>query len=102
MLGFALALILGGLNVSSMPFAAIQEAIAPYGYVYSGDCGVATPADIGRYCTKESAAHGTVHAYLLGRTFSEFSAWVFIQQQGDEWISLGVVGYDETTTVPWP
>jgi hypothetical protein len=100
MLGFALALILGGLNVVSTSFAAIQQAITPY--VYAGNCASATPANIGQYCSKEVATHGDIHAYLVGRTFSEYSTWVFIQQQGDEWISLGVVGYDETTTVPWP
>jgi hypothetical protein len=101
MLGFAIAFIFG-LNVAATPAGAIQQAIQPYGYVYSGDCGVATPADIGRYCSKESAVHEPVHAYLVGRTFSEYSIWVFIQQQGDEWIPLGTVAYDQSNVIPWP
>jgi hypothetical protein len=101
MLGFAIAFIFG-LNVATTPAGAIQQAITPYGYVYSGDCEVATPANIGQYCSKEAAEHGPVHAYLVGRTFSEFSAWVFIQQMGDEWVPLGAVGYNETNVIPWP
>jgi hypothetical protein len=101
MLALAFAFILG-LNVATSPAAAIQQAIAPYGYVYSGDCALAVPADIGLYCSREVGNHGPVHAYLLGRTFSEFSAWVFLQQVGDEWVPLGAVGYDETNVIPWP
>jgi hypothetical protein len=99
MLAIALAFFLG-LNVAATPAGAIQQAIAPY--VYSGDCATATPANIGQYCSREVGNHGPVHAYLVGRTFSEFSAWVFVQQQGDEWIPLGTVGYDETNVIPWP
>jgi hypothetical protein len=101
MLALALAFFLG-LNAGATPAAAIQQTVAPYGYVYSGDCADATRANVGQYCSSEVGAHGPVHAYLVGRAFSEFSAWVFVQQVGDEWVPLGAWSYDETNIIPWP
>ncbi len=74
--------------------------------VYAGDCAATeSPRDIGKVCSKFIAQRGALRAYLVGRTFSEFSAWVFVEQTRDGWIPLGTAPLDfaaPVLVVPWP
>lgn len=92
-----------GVSTTPNPIATVRLAIANGGGAYAGDCESTTPSDVGQYCSKFSAEHYPVRAYLIGPTFSEFTAWLFIQQIGEnEFISLGFTPYDESNIIPWP
>lgn len=74
--------------------------------VYAGDCAATvSPRDIGKVCSKFIAQRGSLRAYLLGRTFSEFSSWVFVEQTRAGWAPFGTAPLDfaaPSLVVPWP
>lgn len=86
--------------------AAVQAAVEAVGDVYAGDCGqTVSPRDAGKVCSRLVAEHGGVIAYLVGRTFSEFSRWVFVAAEGAQsWRVAGSVPLDFFGPVepPWP
>jgi hypothetical protein len=86
--------------------AAVALAAAGSGSGYAGDCAATrSPDDIGKACSKSVAQRGNARAYLIGRTFSEFSAWVFVQQNAAGWQLIGTQHFDgsmSSPTVPWP
>ncbi|HTE87307.1 MAG TPA: hypothetical protein VK821_21570 [Dehalococcoidia bacterium] len=88
------------------PEAAVAHAVQAQNAVYSGDCAAAiSPEDLGKLCSKFVAQNGTLRAYLVGRTFSEFSQWVFIQQSADGWRPVIAAPFDGTALapqIPWP
>ena len=98
------------------PDAAIQSFSSPEGAVcavvqagdsvYAGDCAATeSPRDIGKVCSKYIAQRGTMRAYLIGRTFSEFSSWVFVEQKRDGWVVVTTTPLDfaaPSLVVPWP
>ena len=88
------------------PEAAAGLALAAYGNIFAGECtATRSPEDIGKLCSKFVARCGNVRAYVAGRTFSEFSLWVFVRQTPDGWYPAGTLPLDQSATsltVPWP
>jgi hypothetical protein len=87
------------------PVAAVGEAVQTGGASYAGDCSTTTPADIGADCSKFVASEGTLQAYMIGPTFSEFTDWVFVEQNQSGWIPVGSAAFHDTAgaqQVPWP
>ena len=94
------------LAASTTPEAALAQLVAGTGASYAGDCSTTrAPEDIGKVCSRFVAARATLRAYMLGRTFSESSAWAFVQQVGGGWEPAGTVPLDPYAAngeVPWP
>ena len=74
--------------------------------MYAGDCSATvSPRDIGKTCSKLGDERGDLRAYLIGRTFSEFSRWVFVRRDRDGWRTAGTAPLDffaPSLDVPWP
>ena len=95
---------------ASASAATAQEAIAQLvqarGERYAGLCEqTRSPEDIGKVCSRPIESRGDLHAHLIGRTFSEFSTWVFLERQSDGWTVVETEPldfHDLTGTVPWP
>src|SRR5687767_5303506 len=65
--------------VAPSPEAAVRTAVELSGDVYAGDCAATiSPRDAGKVCSRLVAEQDGARAYLTGRTFSEFSRWVFV------------------------
>jgi hypothetical protein len=92
--------------VQPTPEAAIGAFVQATGDEYAGLCEqTRSPADIGKVCSKLIEQRGTVQAHLIGRTFSEFSTWVFVTPQDSGWTVLGTETLDFLDTsgsIPWP
>jgi len=89
------------------PEVALQRSIEQRGAVYAGDCaGTSSPRDVGASCSRLVAEEDGVQAYLVGRTFSEFSHWLFLTRAGDgRWLVKAEIPLDfnaATLEVPWP
>lgn len=90
--------------------ATASEAVAAYitanGAAYAGACDDAvSPRDIGKLCSRFVEQRGAQRAYLIGRTFSEYDAWVFVSQTGGGWEVRGTAPLDfndMSLTIPWP
>lgn len=85
--------------------AAVRQAVEAQGGAYAGDCAAAvSPGDVGKVCSRFIAEQSATRAYLIGRTFSEFSAWVFVAPAGDSWMVAGTAPLDffGGVDVPWP
>ena len=85
---------------------AVRQAVQATGAVYAGDCAATrSPADLGKVCSKLVEERESQRAYLTGRTFSEFSEWVFVEQTAGGWVLAGSAPLDFFATsieVPWP
>src|SRR5205814_1297935 len=85
--------------------AAVAQFVQATGASYAGDCAATrSPDDLGKVCSRFVAERGNRRAYLLGRTFSEFSAWAFVQQGAEGWTVVSTAPLDLTDTsdaVPW-
>jgi hypothetical protein len=108
-LAFALALtpaLAGAASLTPSPSAegAVAVAVTDLGANYAGDCaGMLAPDDLGRVCSKLIGQQGNVRAYLVGPAFSEFTAWVFVEQVSTGWYPLNTAPYsDSTAVIPWP
>ena len=88
------------------PEAAVQQVVAAGGAVYAGDCAsTRAPDDIGHVCATFIAERAGLQAYLVGRTFAEFSGWVFVARQGGGWQVAGTAPldfFDTSGRIPWP
>jgi hypothetical protein len=73
---------------------------------YAGACAATqSPVDHGAYCATFVAEQSGLRAYLIGRTSSEFSEWVFIANRGGGWRVLGTAPFnfvDTSGRIPWP
>jgi hypothetical protein len=91
---------------AATPEAAIRQIVLGTGLAYAGDCATTrSPEDTGKICSKFVAAQGGMRAYLIGRTFSEFSRWAFVRQTPAGWQSAGTVTLDLSASdavIPWP
>ena len=91
---------------ATTPEAALEQLVRATGAVYAGDCATTrSPEDIGKICSRFVAERDSRRAYMLGRTFSEFSAWAFVQQVAGGWEPAGTAPLDPFATsvvVPWP
>jgi hypothetical protein len=98
-------------SVEQTPAAvSADQAVAQYvegtGADYAGDCAsTRSPQDVGKVCSKFIEERAGVRAYLIGRTFSEFSTWVFVEQTTAGWTVKAVTPldfFDTSGTIPWP
>ena len=84
----------------------VRQASEPAGGVYAGPCAATRSSeDIGKLCARFVAEQAGLHAYLVGRTFSEFSHWVFVAQTATGWQPAGMVPLDffaPLSDIPWP
>lgn len=114
-LGLAAAVMLfglacGGADASTTATATPQDAIAALvqsnGDRFAGTCeSTRSPDDIGKVCARFIDEREGLQAYLTGRTFSEFSTWVFVGQRDGGWTVLATAPldfHDMTMTIPWP
>lgn len=102
----------GGRDVdaSSATAATPQDAVAAFvqarGDRFAGACeSTRSPEDIGKVCARLIDERDGLQAYLIGRTFSEFSTWVFVGQQDGGWAVVATTPldfHDMTMTIPWP
>jgi hypothetical protein len=85
---------------------ALQAAATSLGFVYAGECSTArSPEDLGRLCTTFVEERSRIRAYIAGRTFSEYTLWLFIAEGPDGWRPAGDAPFDffaPTLTPPWP
>jgi len=85
---------------------AVRSAVEATGAVYAGDCATTRSTDdIGKVCAKLIGSRGAMRAYLIGRTFSEFSTWVFVEETPAGWQVVGTAPLDfhaPTLNIPWP
>ena len=87
-----------------------EEALAAYviltGGTFAGPCAqTRSPDDIGKICAGFVDERDNRRAYLLGRTFSEFTTWVFLSEDGRGWTVLASAPldfHDTTMVIPWP
>jgi hypothetical protein len=93
---------------ATAPEAALAQFVATLTLPFAGPCDATqSPRDVGRLCSRfvaERAPDG-MQAYLIGRTFSEFTTWVFVAMRGGSWIVVADVVLDDTgptLTIPWP
>jgi hypothetical protein len=88
------------------PEDAVRQVVEARGTIYAGDCAATrSPADRGAFCARFVGEQSGVRAYLIGRTFSEFSEWVFVAQRGGGWRVVGTAPLDFFDTrghIPWP
>lgn len=93
-------------TIAASPVDAIASFVQAGGNSFAGNCeDTVSPRDIGKVCARFIEEQYGTQAYLLGRTFSEFSTWVFIAQGSQGWIVAGSSDldfHDMTMTIPWP
>ncbi len=84
----------------------VRLMVESEGGAYAGDCAATrSPEDVGKVCSKLVEEQGGARAYLIGRTFSEFNTWVFVQQNTAGWRLNGAAPLDFHSTnieIPWP
>ena len=85
---------------------AVRATVEATGARYVGDCSqTVSPRDIGAVCSKLAGEQGATRAYMVGRTFSEFSRWLFIEQTSSGWRvanELPLSIETDTGEIPWP
>ena len=91
---------------AATPDAAVRQVVAARGQVYAGACAATrSPTDRGAVCATLMAERAGLRAYLIGRTFAEYSEWVFVAQQGSGWRVVGTAPldvFDTSGRIPWP
>jgi hypothetical protein len=84
----------------------VRVAVEATGARYAGDCArTISPRDVGAVCSKLAGEQGTTRAYMVGRTFSEFSRWLFVEQTPSGWRLSGELPLSletDTGEIPWP
>jgi hypothetical protein len=92
--------------VAASPDAAVRAAEEAAGEEYARDCAqTVSPRDAGKVCSRLAAERDGARAYLIGRTFSEFSHWVFVAPAGAaSWQVTAVTPLDffGPPDPPWP
>ena len=91
---------------AASPDGALAAFVHTSGAVFAGPCeGTRSPEDFGKVCARFVAERAGVRAYLTGRTFSEFTTWVFVAPSGSGWTVRATAPLDfnaATLTIPWP
>jgi len=84
----------------------VRLAVEARGDEYAGDCArTEAPRDIGRVCSRLVDERGGRQAFLVGRTFSEFNRWLFLEETRGGWRLVDEAPLDladDTGDVPWP
>ena len=87
---------------------AVGQVVTAQGGRYAGDCATTrAPQDVGLVCSRFVAERAGQRAYLMGRTFSEFTTWAFVRRQPTGWqvVTTAPLAFTETTgtgAIPWP
>ena len=85
---------------------AVRAAVEATGGRYAGDCSqTVSPRDIGAVCSKLAGEQGGTRAFMVGRAFSEFSSWLFLEQTPSGWrltAELPLSLESDTGEIPWP
>jgi hypothetical protein len=117
LLGFGAVLVIHGVSrgsttrepseaAQSTPQDAVATFVRSSGGIYAGPCEqTRSPEDIGKVCSRYIDTRDGMQAFLIGRTFSEFSTWVFVRQDADGWSVAGSAPLDfndTSMTIPWP
>jgi len=91
---------------TATPDAAVRASLEAHGTTYAGDCdATASPRDLGKACSRLVEERGGVRAYLVGRTFSEFTTWLFVGEDGGRWsvVRETPLCFEcESIEIPWP
>ena len=102
----ALALHVRDALAAEIPEQVVAAAVVAGGSDYAGDCAdTVSPRDLGKVCSRLVEQRGSVRAYLVGRTFSEFSTWVFVAGAGNTWQLQGEAPlrfHSDSIEIPWP
>lgn len=93
-------------TAAATPDDVVRLVVEADGKTYAGDCAATrSPQDVGKTCSKLIEERNGVRAYLTGRTFSEFSTWIFVEQTTSGWLAAGTTPLDFSATsmeIPWP
>jgi hypothetical protein len=93
-------------TAAATPLDAVATYVEARGQVFAGPCEqTRSPEDVGKVCARRVESRGAVEAYLIGRTFSEFSTWVFVSRESGGWAVAGSAPldfHDLSMTIPWP
>jgi hypothetical protein len=85
---------------------ALRAGAESGGSAYAGDCSHARPPqDYGKTCTKLYEERGSLRAYMVGQTFSEFRRWIFVENDPGGWVVIATAPMDfraSPIVVPWP
>lgn len=91
---------------ASTPEQIVAQYVEQNGSTYAGDCAATiSPRDIGKTCSRFVEEQNGVRAYMTGRTFSEYSTWVFVSHAGGAWRLKSAAAldfFDMSDTIPWP
>ena len=91
---------------AATPLEAISVLVQQGGEQFAGLCEqTRSPDDIGKVCSRLIEERDGLQAHLIGRTFSEFSTWVFVSQRDGGWTVVTTTPldfHDVTGTIPWP
>jgi hypothetical protein len=91
---------------AATPQEAIAQLVEARGDRYAGLCEqTRSPEDIGKVCSRPIETRDGVQAHLIGRTFSEFSTWVFVAERDGGFTVLETEPLDFHDTsgyIPWP
>ena len=84
------------------PEDAIAGRVAPS--EYAGDCSATTvEEDAGKVCSSFYGGSGSQLVYAVGLTFSEFGAWLLLEQQADgTWLTVDSSPVGMEMESPWP
>jgi hypothetical protein len=92
---------------AAAPDDAVGAAVRSLGETYAGDCArTVSPRDAGKMCSRLEGEQSGARAYLVGRTFSEFTTWVFVAPAPDGgWRVVTTAPldfFDMSGAIPWP
>lgn len=92
-------------TVVQTPVEALRLYVEDQGMVFAGECAVTiSPDDLGKTCWKLVDQRENVQAYLIGRTFSEYSAWVFVEEREGGYVvsTTKPLDFYGNGAIPWP
>jgi hypothetical protein len=90
------------------PEEAVAGFVAMLGSDFAGSCAeTRSPQDLGKMCAGLMAEREQdgLRAYLIGRTFSEYTTWVFVAPIQGQWSVVATVPLDFASVdpaIPWP
>lgn len=95
--------------VFTTPEQVLLVYITSLGEIPAGECAnTISPDDVGKICWKFIDQQADMQAYLTGRTFSEFSTWLFVREVVEEgtvgyrFIGVADLDFFGNGDVPWP
>lgn len=91
---------------AATPEGAIRVYLEERGELYAGVCEqTRSPEHIGMVCSKRVETRDGMEAHLVGRTFSEFSHWLFLAESKHGWMVAESRPLDflaPRLEIPWP